>query len=200
MIQINGFWWPDDVGDKWRHTFKHLRSLEFALAACRQHRTAVQAGGNIGAWPRRMADVFDRVYTFEPDPISRACLARNVGSNVVVSSAALGVGEGVCAIQRESLGSHRVIDGDAVCVMTVDALHLTDVDLLQLDVEGYEWHALMGAAATILRCRPLIQVELRGFTERYGHTDQDVRAFLATMGYAAVSEQPGHDVVFGRAA
>lgn len=197
MIQINGFWWPDDVGEKWRHTFRHVRSLEWALAACRQHRTAVQAGGNVGAWPRRMADIFDRVYTFEPDQISRACLERNVQPNVTVSGCALGAFDGRCGIARESLGSHRVAEGDAVPVTTIDALNLRDLDLLQLDVEGYEWHALMGAAETIMRCHPLIQVELRDFTERYGHSDAAVRDLLATMGYGPVAELPGNDFVFG---
>ena len=196
MTFQHGLYWPDDVGTKWRHSLKHVGSLEWSLAACRQHRTAVQAGGNIGIWPRRMSEVFDRVYTFEPEPISRACLERNVYKNVTVSACALGAMDGACSIERLSLGSHRVIDGTDVPVTTIDALNLTDVDLIQLDVEGYEWHALMGATATIIRCHPLIQVELRDFTRHYGHTDHSVRKLLTSLGYHLVIEQPGNDFVF----
>jgi FkbM family methyltransferase len=196
MTRQGGLWFPADVGTKWKHTLRHVGSLEWALANCTKHRTAVQAGGNIGAWPKRMAEVFDRVYTFEPEPISLACLEKNVPANVIVSGAALGESDGFCAIDRQSLGSHRVIDGHDIPMTRIDALHLTDVDLIQLDVEGYEWHALAGAIDTIRRCTPLIQVELRNFTEAYGLNDAAVRDLLQSLGYQCVSEQPGNDFVF----
>lgn len=196
MIRQHGLWWPDDVGQKWAHALKHVKALEFAIAACAQRRTAIQAGGNIGLWPKRLAEVFDQVYTFEPEPISRACLERNVPPHVMVSPYALGAEAGVCGIERRSLGSHQVIPGDSVRVIPIDALALRDVDLLQLDVEGYEWHALMGARETLAACHPVIHLELRGFTQQYGQTDAAVRDLLGTLGYRLVSEQPGHDFVF----
>lgn len=198
MMYVQGLWWPDDVGAKWQHSLRHVRSLDWALAHAQRRRTAVQAGGNVGLWPRKMAAVFDRVITFEPDETSRACLLKNVASlpNVEVRSEALGRNADRCAIEHRSLGSHRVIHGDAVAITTVDALALDDLDLLQLDIEGYEWHALNGATATLARCRPLVQVELRDFGEHYGYGDDAVRTFLASFGYRKVSAQAGHDVVF----
>lgn len=196
MIQINGYAWPNDVGEKYKHALAHVGSLEWSLAACARRRTAVQAGGNVGLWPKRMAEVFERVYTFEPDPISLDCLVRNVLSNVVVSNAALGASSGTCGLVHRSLGSHRVVEGDTVPMTTIDALGLTDVDLIQLDVEGYEWHALMGGLETIAKCHPLIQVELRGFTDKYGQTDSDVRSLLGDLGYREVAQRPGSDFVF----
>lgn len=196
MIQIAGFYWPDDVGERWKHSLEHVHSIEWAIAACRQRRLAVQAGGNIGVWPKRLAESFERVLTFEPEPISRACLEQNVYKNVIVSACALGDKEGTCDIARKSLGSHRVTDGTTVPVVTIDSLELYDLDLLQLDVEGYEWHALMGAMETIDRCQPVIQVELRNFTEKYGKTDNAVRELLASMQYQLATQRPGSDFVF----
>lgn len=199
MKQIRGTWWPDDVGEKWQHALRHLRSIEWAIARCPRKRTAVQAGGNIGLWPRRLADVFARVITFEPDATSCACLLLNtadVAGRVDVQSAALGAEPGRCAVQHRSLGSHQIVEGDEVRVTTIDSLGLTDLDFLQLDIEGYEWHALKGATETLARCRPLIQVELRGFTEKYGASDAAVRTLLAGFGYQEVSRQRGNDVVF----
>lgn len=204
MIQIQGLWWPDDVQQKFVHAFKHVRSLEWAVRRCvdraraqgRVPQTAVQAGGNVGLWPRRMAQSFQRVITFEPDAICRECLAVNVPANVEVYPQALGQAVMHCDLQRESLGSHRIIAGAAIPMTRLDDLGLTDVDLLQLDIEGYEWHALDGAQDTIRRCRPVVQVELREFTGRYGKRDQDVRDLLAGFGYREVSRQPGEDVVF----
>lgn len=194
MMLLEGYYWPDDVGEKYKHALAHVGSLEWSLGACARKRTAVQAGGNIGLWPKRMAEVFERVFTFEPEPISRACLERNVFKNVVVSPAALGATEGTCGIKRRSLGSHTITEGDTVPVTTVDALALSDLDLLQLDVEGYEAQALQGAEATIARCHPLIQVELRGFSDKYGPTD--VRQLLTGWGYREVAQRPGSDFVF----
>ena len=196
MKQIQGLSWPDDVGNKWLHSIKHVRSLEWAVSRCRQQRTAVQAGGNIGLWPRRLSENFDRVITFEPDDISRECLRMNVPVSVEVHTQALGAVVGVCGLMRESLGSHHVIKGDTIEVTTVDTLGLNDLDLLQLDIEGYEYHALFGAIETLIRCRPVIQVEMRGFTDRYSSGDDDIHRLLARFGYIEVSRQPGNDVVF----
>lgn len=196
MIQIEGLYWPDDVGEKWKHSLAHVGSIEWAIAACAKRRTAIQAGGNVGLWPKRIAESFDMVFTFEPEPISRECLVRNVYKNVVVSGAALGDRDGVCSIVRKSLGSHKVVPGETVPVLTIDSLELQDLDLLQLDVEGYEWHALMGGMETIARCQPVIQVELRGMTDQYGHTDTEVRQLLASLDYRLATQRQGSDFVF----
>lgn len=200
VIQIVGLFWPDSVGEDYRHALAHVGGVEWAIARCRQKRVAVQAGGNIGLWPRRLAEVFDRVITFEPDVISRACLERNVPPSVTVYAEALGDVPGVCRIKHRALGSHRVVPGEGVTVTTVDSLNLQALDYLQLDVEGYEWHALAGAVATIRRCRPVIQVELRNFTHKYGQTDAAVRQMLTGLGYREVSRQSGSDYVFAVAA
>ena len=198
MKKIQGLYWPDDVAEKWRHSLRHVRSLEWSLVHVKRRRTALQAGGNIGLWPRRMAERFARVLTFEPDATSCACLLLNTRTcpNVEVHPLALGAALGVCDIAHRSLGSHQVTEGRTVIVTTIDAIGLTDLDFLQLDIEGYEWHALSGGRETITRCQPLIQVELRDFTQKYGHSDAEVRGLLAELGYAEVSKQRGNDVVF----
>lgn len=198
MRKIAGFWWPDDVGERWRHSLRHVESLEWSLKRLTRKHTAVQAGGNMGLWPLRMAEAgFARVLSFEPDAISRACLERNVHDSVVeVVAAALGAESGRCSISHKSLGSHKVTAGDSVEIVALDSFALEELDFLQLDVEGYEWHALSGAVDTIRRCQPLIQLELRGFTESYGQSDEKVRRLLAGLGYALVSEQRGNDFVF----
>jgi FkbM family methyltransferase len=195
MIQHAGFYWPADVGTKYVHSLKHVKSLDWAIRRCQQKRTAVQAGGNIGLWPRKMAESFQRVITFEPDAISRSCLVKNVPANVEVRPEALGETLGWCDLFRQSLGSHFVISGRAIPMVSIDSLGLDDVDLLQLDIEGYEWHALSGARETIAKCHPIIQIEFRGFTEKYDKSDAEVTGLLYGMGYGPVSSQPGNDVV-----
>jgi len=197
MIQIEGIWWPDDVGDKWKHALMHVKSVEWAIARCKKFRTAVQAGGNVGLWPLRLSKAFDKVITFEPDAKSYAVLLRNTWEHVESWNAALGVAHTRCDVLRKSLGSHRVTEGSMVTMTTIDAQGREDLDFLQLDVEGYEWHALMGAHDTIARCKPLIQVELRdNLLSKYGKSADDIRLWLSGMGYRQVSAQQGSDFVF----
>ncbi len=196
VIQIEGLWFPDDIGDRWRHAMKHVQSVEWAIARRKQRRVAVQAGGNVGLWPRRLAESFARVITFEPDEVSRACLRANVPESVDVWGMALGETPKWCGLSHKGLGSHRIMPGHDVPMTTVDSMKLLELDYLQLDIEGYEWHALQGAAETLERCKPLVQVELRGFSEKYGKSNDDVRAFLNGFGYHQVSAQSGSDFVF----
>ncbi len=196
MKEIAGIFWPDNVGEQWHHSVQHTHSLDWALAHCANYRTAIQAGGNIGLWPRKMAERFQRVLTFEPDNQYRACLTKNVPKNVEVRMEAVGDYFGKCAIKHRSLGSSRVVDGGSVDVVPIDSFNVSDVDLIQLDVEGYEWHALMGAEWTVKHNRPLIQLELRDFTQKYGHSVEDVREILTRWRYVEVSRQPGSDFVF----
>lgn len=204
MILHQGYAWPDDVDDRWKHSLMHVRSVEVGIRHCQQRRTVVQAGGNVGLWPARLAQVFQRVFTFEPDTITRGCLEYNIswaqhssGGNVIVSPFALGRAPGVCGWRHKDLGSHRVIeDGSEIQITTVDALGIEDLDFLQLDVEGYEAHALEGAAETIARCRPVIQVELRNLSTRYGSSDGAVREFLRSNRYQEVDRAQGADFIF----
>jgi FkbM family methyltransferase len=200
VTQINGLFFPDDVGESWKHALEHVKGVEWAIANCPQRRVALQAGGNVGLWPRRLARRFARVITFEPDPVSRECLKANVPASVEVHDEALGSAFGRCSVKHRGLGSHRVVEGDTVQVITIDSLGLEALDYLQLDIEGYEHHALQGAVETLKRCRPIVQVELRGFATKYGTTTEDTVQLLAWLGYREVSKQPGSDVVFRCAA
>lgn len=67
--------------------------------------------------------------------------------------------------------------------MRLDDMKLCNVDLLYLDIEGYELHALRGAADTIARCRPVIGVEINRNIEHYGATAEQLRAWLTDRGY-----------------
>lgn len=191
--------WPEGTRESQKaHALKHVKSLEFAIALCKRRRTAVQAGGNVGLWPLRMAKSFDCVVTFEPETVTRTCLVANTAqeSRIQVRSEALGETDGHCSIERASLGSHSVIAGSEVEVVPLDKFGFACVDLLQLDIEGYELQALRGARETIQRSWPVIQVELRDFTARYGASDAEVIGFLTDLGYHEVGRQPGNDVIF----
>lgn len=184
------FWPPYTGPTEKAYTKKHVRLLESTLVYCKTMRTAVQAGGNIGYWPKRMSEKFSHVITFEPEPIMCECLVKNlIGSkNVEVRNQALGSELSRCGIYRQGFGSHRVIEGDEIEVVTIDSLELNDLDLLQLDIEGYEPKALLGGLETIRRCHPVIQVEILD-------EGQEIDRLMTSINYRKVLRL-GRDHVF----
>ena len=174
--------------------------LGVSLDLCRQFRTAIQAGGNVGVYPVAMAQKFKRVYTVEPDAANYEALALNTDSHsrIVIRRAAFGMEHGKAAIDQiypDNIGAHQIKEGNEFDVLPIDSLGVTDCDLLQLDVEGYEHLAILGALATIEASWPVITLELKGHGERYGFTDDDTIKLLADMGYK-IADRVNRDVIF----
>lgn len=130
----------------------------------RNFRICVQAGGNLGLYPRMLAEHFNTVYTFEPAPENFFCLTHNCQrDNIVKFQAALGDHAGAVAVNYvpAHTGGSTINETEhgAIPVMPIDALNLFDVDLIALDCEGYEPKILGGARITIDRSRPVITCE-----------------------------------------
>jgi len=174
--------------------------LGASLDLCREFRTAIQAGGNVGVYPVALAQKFKRVYSLEPDAANYEALALNTDSHprIVIRRAAFGMEHGKAAIDQiypDNIGAHQIKDGNEFDVLPIDSLGVTDCDLLQLDVEGYEHLAILGALATIEASWPVITLELKGHGERYGYTDEDTINLLADMGYK-IADRVNRDVIF----
>ena len=192
------------VPEKDRHCFFAVLSeapdLGSSLDLCKEFRTAIQAGGNIGIYPAALAQRFARVYTVEPDAANFAALQINTSNQqkIIARRAAFGKERGRAAIdqiQPDNIGAHQIQQGDEFEVITIDSLGVTDCDLLQLDVEGSEHEALLGAIATIEASWPVITLELKTLGERYGYTDADTINLLAGRGYE-IADRVNRDVIF----
>jgi hypothetical protein len=101
-------------------------------------------------------------------------------------------------LTRINIGAHQIKEGNEFDVLTVDSFGWEDVDLLQLDVEGFEHFAILGAAETIQRSGPIIVLELKGLGKRYGVEDSETVDFLAGLGYK-ITNRIHRDVIFTRA-
>ena len=165
-INKTAWQWPDgDTG--LLEAFYDVRHIESIMHHVGGRRLCVQAGGAAGVWPLRYSQLFERVITFEPNRVLYEALYENTyrATNITRLHAALGpafrFGSMATPAGREcNLGAWYVSmqPGDVI-VLPLDMLGLADVGLIQLDVEGAETEALMGAAATIERCRPVIVIE-----------------------------------------
>ena len=185
---------PHDGQDKWTwiasdtgawdgplNDFQSSHKSKY-LKHCKKFDTVVCAGGNQGMYPRSFSNIFSIVYTFEPDPLSFHCLVNNCQSeNIVKIQAALGNSHDMIKVIRDptmtNVGTHTVDNGGFIPQLKIDDFNLFSVDLIQLDIEGYEIEALRGGMTTIEKFKPLITVE---------RTNPSIESLLFPLGYKYV--------------
>jgi FkbM family methyltransferase len=183
---------------------RDLGSLDETMRLTKKRSVAVQAGGNLGLFPKRLAEEFKAVYTFEPDRSLFACLEHNAPEeNIVPINAALGCDRSPISVacgRRDGSGRpvHEGLtyingEGDIPQIL-LDDLKLEACDLIYLDIEGYELNALRGAANTIARYMPVIAVEINGNGRHYGSSKDELRNWIADAGYVRVNRLHGDDI------
>lgn len=193
---IVGWWWvKTDNGawegpkNDWENHHKHRM-----IPLVKNRGVVITAGGNCGMYTRFYADLFGMVYSFEPDQINFQCLvANNPFENVVKINGALGEHNGFIFVNRDSLdnvGTHTVQQHAAgvIPMFSIDSMNFPIVDLIQLDVEGYEINIIKGAIETIKRDHPVIAGE-------NCYPESAVGQFLQGIGYKPV-EQVASDTVY----
>lgn len=175
--------------------------MDKAIIHCRMRKVAVQAGGNIGAWPRYLADKFENVLTFEPERINYACLAKNTEgfTNIEHYKAALSDTNGSFKLHvADSIGSHHMTNEPGETkTFRLDAFELEYCDLIVLDIEGAEMLALKGAEKIIEVFAPVIMLEDRSHGEKkgFGYSSADLHAHMDSLGYG-IKTKVRHDVVW----
>jgi FkbM family methyltransferase len=167
-----GFLWPEQDIRCAQYIFKSVRDLHQIYDYCRKFEVVIQAGGNCGIWPRELGLRFQRVYTFEPCSINFRCLAANApAENIYKFNAALGERPGLLDLVRDpkNVGAHYIAKTSGqIPTMRIDDLALDTCDLVLLDIEGFEFQALSGGIETIRNFNPVVVVENRGYSRRYG--------------------------------
>ncbi|CCJ07841.1 FkbM family methyltransferase [Methylocystis sp. SC2] len=135
--------------------------------------TIIDVGANIGFTAALLAASAPkaRVICYEPLPVCQPYLQQvaEYFRNIEIVRKAVGDAPGEAhflqrqSIDRSSLagkGEAPVTDTIAVEVVTLDSLHSGDmVDLLKIDVEGFEPAVLGGARQMIERCAPMVVFE-----------------------------------------
>ena len=196
-MNADGWDWSTFRGTKeclhWNR--RDLESLELALRLVRQRRAVVQAGGNLGIFPKYLASRFHVVYTFEPAPDLFLHLCHNAPeTNIVRFQCGLGAHAGFVTLERFNRtrpgvpheGTTHISGPGPLPVITLDSLQLEQmdcIDLLYLDVEGWELFALRGARRLLARSRPVIGVEVNRNLEIAGCSQEELADFLMSMGY-----------------
>jgi len=165
--------------------------------------TFVDIGANIG-WFTLLASTIvgesGRIHAFEPRPDSSAYLRKSIALNglermVDLHQAGVWSEPGHLTLWNRGEdnpgGTHLLPVGqDApggidVPIMTIDSLALPACDVIKIDVEGAEPHAIRGARDTISKYRPTIVSEINPNQLRAvsGVTPAEYLELMASLGY-----------------
>lgn len=176
---------------KW--SFRDLQQLDKTLPLVPGRKCVVQAGGNLGLFPKRLAEEFERVITFEPDAKLFAFLKLNAPeNNIEAIRAALGDSRDPIAMRcsRRDTSGRAVHEGlthvhgsGPIPQVRLDDMNLSACDLIYLDIEGYELFALRGAEQTIERHRPVIGVENNRASMHYGVLRETIQQWIVSKNY-----------------
>jgi FkbM family methyltransferase len=168
--------------------------LDNALSFCKNFRVAIDGGAHYGVMSYNLHKKFKSVHSFEVYEPVRNCLKENVEkfqmSNVAVYD--FGLGEKIkninLDISRGTFGTHidPNTESGTIPIKPIDDLNLTDVDFIKLDCEGYEPFILEGGEKTIKMCSPVILMERKGHTERWGLDKYAPVNILKNWGYQEV--------------
>jgi FkbM family methyltransferase len=207
MKEIRGIWFPDSDTHfaaqlahnpliDGRGTYQ-FRKYQAALPHVSSRGHAVDVGSHVGLWSRVMALAFEKVTAFEPLAEHVACFERNIQDpRVDLHQVALAEKAGALRLAADGInsGNAAVADtGEAVRARTLDSFRLKGVDLIKIDVEGFEVPAILGGEKTLKRDRPAVIVEQKpnGSAERYGRETTDAVDLLKSWGAEVVWEIGG---------
>lgn len=184
-----------------------FEDMAFLLHVLRVSDQFADVGANVGVYTILAAkNVGAEVISFEPIPSTFSKLRRNVETNQVTGRVDLkcyGVGDkaetlrftGTMDAVNHVLGADEAIEGADVVevpVRTLDELlEGRQPAIFKIDVEGFEWPALMGAQQLLASpsLKALI-IELNGSGGRYGFADEKIHQLLTSFGFAPHAYEP----------
>lgn len=168
----------------------------------------LDVGANLGYYALHFAKAVPngQVFCFEPDPDNFKKLSTNIDQNQFDNIHLLNYGLGeedgtfyLGVIDQDNTGMNSIIsekDKETISHSTIRIKKLDDievfkdikrVDIVKVDIEGYEHHFLNGAKETLMKHYPLIFMELCDeHLKRQGSSATDVILLLQDYGYNSI--------------
>lgn len=204
-----------DLVDWYIHYGFKEPARETLLALISEDAYVVDIGANVGQvtlHASKLVGPKGRVLAFEPSPFNlgrlNANLKLNRAQNVTVEQLGLGDQAGsflISSVDEGNQGMNRIVQQGTgvgstskIQVTTLDTYvnehRLAKVDVIKIDVEGFELKVLNGARATLEKWHPALFIELDdGNLMEQGTSAKQLVEFLAVLGYEmthAETEQP----------
>ena len=186
--------------------YPEIEILRIARLPGRPVDLAIDVGAALGSYTWVMGRKARQVLAFEPGVQHfRALKGGTVASNISVVNAAVGRHSGKARMYSVGEGrdaDHTATLSEANPLVVADAVHSTEVqlisldeylpsspfaglsvDILKIDVEGFELDVLMGAKGTLEKHRPLVICEIEA---RHNPSFADAFGLMESLEYRAM--------------
>jgi FkbM family methyltransferase len=205
MKQSHGFWFPTyddhfpkmlDKSLKKDGVLRYQwRARDAAINACNSHRVCIDIGANVGLWACDLVKSFDHVIAFEPVAEFRECFKKNVmSSNYTMNPIALGRIESFIEmniVQGNTGHSHidpKSLGVGTIPLKTLDSFNYENIDMIKIDVEGFEEEILAGAMNTIKQNKPVLVIEQQKHEYKDDMKETPAIKILESWGYRVVEQ------------
>lgn len=203
---IYGWWLPKEdkhfenyfstasqVGNKKLYQENHIDKC-FKYIKTRKN-IAIDIGAHCGFWSYYLGGNFEKVYAFEPVKIFGECFKKNVPfNNVHLIPVALGNKNGFVSmnIDLNNTGAthvdNKIDKSNKVELKKLDDYKFNNVDFIKIDVEGFENQVVLGAKDTLIRNKPIIIIEQKGFSDRFNEKQFDALNTLKSYGAKVIDQ------------
>jgi FkbM family methyltransferase len=181
----------------WVDNVNRSGDLEFYKDYLKTGDTVVDIGANIGQLAIGAAKIIGdggAVYAFEPHPVVYSYLSKNIALNkcrhISAFNMAVGNEAGVLSISNKNNDDQNVILNNQGSGITVKQIKLNDADisgsnieLLKVDVEGYEKYVFQGASQVLERTECIYYESWQNHFERYDSSVMEVQNILEMSGF-----------------
>ena len=195
--KVNNFWVPsNDVHiEQWKagKPFTQNKCLNQFVTYCesqnKKFKRVLDIGAWCGTWSIAMEKYIRNIDAFEPNKTHFACLEKNVArysDRIKANRIAIGDKDGLISLTDETATQNTRIKNDQgeIPMHTVDHFDYSDVELIKIDVEGYEMRVLEGAHKTLTfndenqSNVQYIMIELNNNTKKYGSSNLEIETYI----------------------
>jgi FkbM family methyltransferase len=165
-----------------------LRISAWGQSQNKKFRTVLDIGAWCGTWSKAIEPYAKTVVAYEPDKTHFACLERNCTQNCKPMNLAVGsTVKNISLTEDDFTQAKRVNDDGDIPMVTIDNMDHGDIDLIKIDVEGYEMEVLRGGRLKLPLVK-YIMIELNNNTKKYGSSNLDVEKYLKELGFKVLME------------
>jgi FkbM family methyltransferase len=153
-----------------------------ALKFVKNFNVCLDIGSHVGFWTRTLATRFNTVHCFEPNPTFINCFNMNIkNDNVILHEIGLSNKDHTASQEFNSTVMTHT-PGNVQC-QPLDSFNLNNIDLIKIDVDGFEVEVLEGAEDTIKRNNAVVVIEMKSY--KRPNTCMKVREILSRLNYSS---------------
>lgn len=164
----------------WLHLHESYceNELKYLNEFCKGTKVAVDVGANVGFYSYALSKKFCKTYAFEVNSKLINYLKFYNSANIEVINKGLSSRSGNATLYIPIRSDGYAVSGYAslqpnnypeaaehqeinVSLCTLDEFNLLDVEFIKIDVEGHELEVLNGSIQRLIRCRPIVLIEIK---------------------------------------